>query len=166
MRRQRTLLLCQMLRGPGRTESCTRRPTVPTGRRRIPHRDTRRCDARESLFIASSVGLWRTLHTGETTYTATCPRRTRHLRRLKKFGHGDERRVRAHLHATSAEVVQVVRARHGDVITAELRFRARYRAQIRPRRTGMPLPLAQPPKSYLVPLETPPRCGRAAVCCR
>jgi len=36
-------------------------------------------------------------------------------RGLKKFGHGDERRVRAHLRATSAEVVQAVRARHGNV---------------------------------------------------
>jgi hypothetical protein len=56
----------------GRTESCMRRPAVPTGQRHIPHWDTRQCDARESLFIVSSFSLWRPLHTRETTYIATC----------------------------------------------------------------------------------------------
>jgi hypothetical protein len=59
-------------------------------------------------------------------------------RRLKKFGHGDERRVRAHLRAPGAEVVQVIRARHDDVIKAELRLRTRHRARIRTGRRGMP----------------------------
>jgi hypothetical protein len=49
MRRLRTQLLYQILRGHGRTESRTRRPTMPTGQRHIPHRDTPQRDARESL---------------------------------------------------------------------------------------------------------------------
>jgi len=40
-------------------------------------------------------------------------------RRLQKFGVGDDRRVRAHL-ATGATVMQVLQARHADVVEAEM----------------------------------------------
>jgi hypothetical protein len=58
-------------------------------------------------------------------------------RGLIKFGHGDERRVKAHLRA-GAEAVQVLRARHDEVINAELRLRAHHHAHITMGRTGMP----------------------------
>jgi hypothetical protein len=56
--------------------------------------------------------------------------------RLLKFGRGYAGRVKAHLSA-GAEVVQVIRARHEDVVTAELGLRARHRSKIRTRRRGM-----------------------------
>lgn len=54
-------------------------------------------------------------------------------KRVQKFGHGDERRVRAHLRA-GAEVVQVLLATHADVVRAELMLRRRHAALSRPRR--------------------------------
>ncbi len=57
---------------------------------------------------------------------------------LLKFGVGDIRRVREHLRA-GAEPVQVVRARHADVIEAERQLTRRYRSHVAPPASaGMP----------------------------
>jgi hypothetical protein len=48
-------------------------------------------------------------------------------RRLQKFGVGDECRVRAHI-AGGAEVVQVLEARHADVVEAEMVLKRQKRA--------------------------------------
>lgn len=50
-------------------------------------------------------------------------------RDLLKFGHGDANRVRAHFR-TGCVPVQILRARHKDVVTAELTLKRRYRDKL------------------------------------